>query len=95
MENEDQRPKSLHGNQPTHFSSSINRRQTRPRYAIRLHQNAPPKSIGSIVALPDSFTITDLAATISKLLDLHEGNDVEIQRDRSNPNRIMVIKRVD
>jgi hypothetical protein len=45
--------------------------------------------------LPDSFTITDLAATISKLLDLHEGNDVEIQRDRSNPNRIMVIKRVD
>jgi hypothetical protein len=40
----------------------------------------------------ESFTLRDLAATITKLLDLHEGNAIEIQRDRSNPNRIMVIK---
>ncbi len=42
--------------------------------------------------LPDSFTLRDLAATISKLLDLHEGNDIEIQRDKMDPNRLMIIR---
>jgi hypothetical protein len=45
--------------------------------------------------MPDSFTIRDLAATLAKILDLQDGSTVEIQRDRANPNRVMVVKLVD
>jgi ABC-type metal ion transport system substrate-binding protein len=45
--------------------------------------------------LPESFSIKDLALVLARLLDLHEGSDIEIQRDKSNKNRILVIKHDD
>jgi len=44
--------------------------------------------------MPDgSFTFKDLGATIAKILGLNSGEDVEIQRDRTDPNRVLVIRR--
>jgi hypothetical protein len=40
----------------------------------------------------DSFSLRDLGETIAKLLDLREGSDVEIQRNRNNPNELKLIK---
>ena len=38
-----------------------------------------------------SFTIRDLAKTIWKMLDISVGDDIELQRDRQDPNRIMLV----
>jgi hypothetical protein len=43
----------------------------------------------------DSFTPRDLGNTIAKLLDLSPGSNIEIQRDRLDPNRLQVIKLVE
>lgn len=40
----------------------------------------------------DSFSIKDLGATIAKMLGLTKGETVEIQRDRLDPNRLMIIR---
>lgn len=39
-----------------------------------------------------SFTFKDLGETIAKLLGLRSGETVEVQRDRLNPNRLMIIR---
>jgi hypothetical protein len=40
----------------------------------------------------ESFSIRDLGETIAKMLDLRPGHTIEIQRDRLNPNRLMIIR---
>jgi hypothetical protein len=45
--------------------------------------------------MPNSLSVKDLGATISKFLDLAPGSDIEIQRDKLDSNRLMVIKLVD
>jgi hypothetical protein len=45
--------------------------------------------------MADSFTPRDLGVTIAKLLDLAPGSDIEIQRDKFDSNRLMVIKLTD
>jgi hypothetical protein len=40
----------------------------------------------------DSFSVRNLAETIQKMLGLSVGDNVEIQRDKLNPLRIMVIR---
>lgn len=40
----------------------------------------------------ESFSIKDLGVTIAKLLGLREGETVEIQRNRTNPNEIKVLR---
>jgi len=43
--------------------------------------------------LPDvSFTIKDLADVIAKMLGLREGETVEIQRNRLDRDRLMIIR---
>lgn len=39
-----------------------------------------------------SFSIRDLGATIAKILKFRENETIEIQRDRTNPLRILVIR---
>ena len=39
------------------------------------------------------FSIEDLARTIRDMLQLSPGDDVEIQRSRLEPDRLLVIKR--
>ena len=53
-------------------------------------------SKGGVTRLPDEpFSIRDLGETIAKMLGLRPGNTVEIQRDRLNPDRLMIIRRTD
>jgi len=69
---------------------------TRPHWRFIRQGSATGSQVtGATVKLPDSFTIRDLAATISKLLELTPGSNIEIQRDRLDRNRILVIKRDD
>ena len=43
--------------------------------------------------MPDgSFSVKDLGATIAKMLGLQKNETIEIQRDRLDPNRLMIIK---
>lgn len=43
--------------------------------------------------MPDgSFSIKDLADVIAKMLGLREGETVEVQRNRSNPNEVKVLR---
>jgi len=42
--------------------------------------------------VPESFSIKDLGATIAKVLSLAENDCVEIKRDRTDPNRILVVR---
>lgn len=39
-----------------------------------------------------SFTIKDLGAAIAKALGLTEGDEVEIQKDKFDANRILIIR---
>jgi hypothetical protein len=39
-----------------------------------------------------SFSIKDLSEVIAKALGLRPGDGVEIQRDRLEPNRVLVIR---
>ncbi len=39
-----------------------------------------------------NFSIEDLAQTIRDMLGLSPGDDVEIQRSRLEPDRLMIIK---
>jgi len=41
-----------------------------------------------------SFSIKDLGEVIAKALGLRPGDDIEIQRDRLDPNRILVRRHV-
>ena len=41
-----------------------------------------------------SFTIKDLGTAIAKALGLKLGEEVEIQRDRLDPNRVLVRRHV-
>jgi hypothetical protein len=50
-------------------------------------------SKGGRPGLPESsFSIRDLGETIAKMLGLTKGETVEIQRDRLDPNRLMIIR---
>lgn len=40
----------------------------------------------------ESFNLKDLGATIAKMLGLQKNETVEIQRDRLDPNRLMIIR---
>ncbi len=40
----------------------------------------------------ESFSIKDLGATIARMLGLTKGETVEIQRDRLDPNRLMITR---
>jgi hypothetical protein len=43
--------------------------------------------------LPDgSFSIKDLGLAIARVLGLQEGEVVEVQKDKTNPNRVLVIR---
>ncbi|MGA2785837.1 MAG: hypothetical protein ABSF09_14195 [Candidatus Bathyarchaeia archaeon] len=45
--------------------------------------------------MSDSFSIKDLGETIAKILGLSVGDNLEVQRDKLNPNRILVIRHPD
>ena len=40
--------------------------------------------------MPESFTLKTLGEVVAKALDLRSGDDIEIQRDRLDPNRVLV-----
>jgi hypothetical protein len=40
----------------------------------------------------ESFSFKDLGETIAKMLGLSVGDNLEVQRDKLNPNRILVIR---
>lgn len=42
--------------------------------------------------MSDSYGIKDLGEAIAKLLGLRSGDDVEIQRNRLDPNRLMIVR---
>jgi hypothetical protein len=39
-----------------------------------------------------AFSVKDLGEVIAKALGLKPGENIEIQRDRLNPNRVMVLR---
>jgi hypothetical protein len=41
----------------------------------------------------DSFSIRDLGLAVARVLGLKAGETVEIQRDKTNPNRVLVLRR--
>jgi hypothetical protein len=43
-------------------------------------------------AVPDSFSIRELGAVIAKTLSLAENDSVEIKIDRTDRNRILVVR---
>jgi antitoxin (DNA-binding transcriptional repressor) of toxin-antitoxin stability system len=40
----------------------------------------------------ESFTLTDLGATIARLLGLEKNDTIEIQRNKLDPNEIKVLR---
>jgi len=43
--------------------------------------------------VPDgSFSVKDLGLVIARVLGLREGEVVEVQRDKTNPDRVLVIR---
>jgi hypothetical protein len=42
--------------------------------------------------MTESFSIKTLGEVIAKALGLRSGDDVEIQRDRLDPNRVLIIR---
>ena len=41
----------------------------------------------------ESFTVRDLGVAIARVLGLEKGDIVEVQRDKTNSDRIMIIRR--
>jgi len=42
--------------------------------------------------MPESFTLQDLTDVIARTLGLTVGDGVELQRDKTNSNRILIVR---
>jgi len=43
--------------------------------------------------MPDGpFSVKDIGSVVARMLGLHEGETIEILRDRMNPDRIMIVR---